>query len=247
MHPCITEKDQKGVNILVIDQEIALNYTKLLGIIRDYLTKTPVYKVVFHAMMVTIVSTYLGGLYLIVTNFDTLAKMYQENIHRSPRFVEEIVDRNAQIQDVLDSVRDETFSDRSYLAKFHNGTTSIGGIPFLFSSIMVESVAFGVSQEVQSNQNIPISLLQPHMQRFGARECIVAGDVTRDFASLKVFFMRQGIRSFVACPVVNTKNALIGYVAIVYIKTPQSSLVLNSRLPVLREAAIRIGGILGTK
>lgn len=67
--------------------------------------------------------------------------------------------KDIRINQLLHDLLHETGSDRAWIFKFHNGGHLVGGVPFRKTSMSHEVVRPGVSRELETMKDIPLSAI----------------------------------------------------------------------------------------
>ena len=145
---------------------------------------------------------------------------------------------------VLGGVRESLHASRALLFQFHNGQSSLKGLPFLFQSETAESVAPGVSNEHDTMQRVPLYVIVDWLPTLLRGECVSQTYAAAN-SSLQSAMRSVGSEAVYACPVVvpgSTEPA--GYVSASYTNGATPPAFADAR-PRLQEAAGLIGTTLG--
>ena len=124
------------------------------------------------------------------------------------------------INELLDGMLETYGADRSKLVQFHNGTHSLGGIPFKFGSITNEAVREGVSAEIINFQNVPTSVLGTYTKQFLRGEYVVIQNTdSMEEGGFKQILQQQGVISRCMYPMIDSKGRFVGYLGLDYVKS----------------------------
>lgn len=121
---------------------------------------------------------------------------------------------NAMLRDVIVDYK----ADRAKLIQFHNGTHSLGGVPFRYLSITHERVATGVSSEILNYQQIPTSVMGEFITPLMAKNLVVIRDVNEiQEASFKQLMLQQGTTAKCMYPIFDPTGRFTAYLTIDYV------------------------------
>jgi len=119
------------------------------------------------------------------------------------------------INAILDDMLETYTADRAKLIQFHNGTHSLGGIPFKYISITHERVRSGVSSEILRYQNIPTSILGSFTKVMMEGDPVVIKDVNNVNENAFGQLLRdQAIQARCMYPIFDLKGRFTGYLAV---------------------------------
>ncbi|PHK92934.1 hypothetical protein CR162_21290 [Pseudoroseomonas rhizosphaerae] len=127
------------------------------------------------------------------------AKTVSERRQHETALSDELQRQNA-VTPILKAILKERTASRVSVKQFHNGTSSLRGIPFLFASTTYEVVAPGVSSEQLRQQRVPVQTIIDWIPRFLAGECVVQ-KVEDAKPPLSDALQDYGIHTALACPI----------------------------------------------
>ena len=130
----------------------------------------------------------------------------------------ESFERDRVINAILTDVVIDYRADRAKLIQFHNGTHSLGGVPFRYLSITHERVGTGVSSEILNYQQIPTSVMGEYTVALLARQLVVIRDVEEiQEAGFKQLMTQQGTTAKCMYPIFDNAGRLTAYLTIDYV------------------------------
>lgn len=201
----------------------------------DYLKSTSLLKQIFSALMLVMITSWLGFVYLIATAPDQFLAVVGHVEHIDVRASNGV---SAHIDAELQAILIRTGADRASLNKFHNGKTDITGAHFLYSSRTNETYRNGAAGVTLLNQNLPLSLLSEITPKLLAHSCAV---IQAGHSSSEAFYRQQGISASIACPIYHGAD-LIAFLQLDYVSGEAPS--NDKDILQLQASATRIEGIL---
>lgn len=192
------------------------------------------------------------GAWLIHSNGDEIQRAVVAEIRRpaSPapdevhaRALTEAVTRSAEMNRILREAMVVSEAARGELWQYHNGVSSLVGIPFFKLSQTNVVAAPAVSPMSVGQSSLPLHVIDGWLPRFLAGQCVDQDD---DAASPPLAqLMRDGsVERIIACPVhISGLREPVGHVAISYVRgwsPPDRDAAMSS----LRAAAVRAGAVL---
>jgi hypothetical protein len=102
----------------------------------------------------------------------TAKRVEQERTKSHGTALTEFVVRDKQYASLLNGTNKDLGASRTTIFSFHNGTSALNGMPFLFYSAMSEQVAPGVSREIDRWQRIQLDASNGQIQSFLRGECV---------------------------------------------------------------------------
>ncbi len=183
--------------------EIVLYFLKNRSIM-DIFTRVTIFLMFF---------TWIAFAYILATNFDMLVSLVGNKNSGTDYLVERETISIQRIQTILNDIMDGPVQvDRVYYDAFHNNTSDLVGIHFLYSSRRVEISRRGISQNITRNQSIPTAIFPKMLEKFATGDCWV---VTPEDVGAFSFFQTQGVNAVMRCPVYNVNdNSIIGFVGV---------------------------------
>lgn len=141
---------------------------------------------------------------------------------------------------VLDNTRESLKASRVLLFQFHNGQSSLKGLPFLYMSETAESISPGISDEHTRMQRLPLFLGIDWIPSFLRGDCVEQSSKNANSA-LQTAMAAVGSVSAVLCPVfLPGTSEPTGYVSASYTTgwSPAEYVLAQQKL---RDAAKLIG------
>lgn len=181
--------------------EVLVNYAKVTSPIR----------MAIHALIMCWVVTWVGVVYLAVTNFTTMMDIFEELQSSSNLNVEQVMVVNEKMNDLIKEQRVVLGVDRLYVSRFHNGRTDLNRVHFFYFSRVAEADGAGVSNEMVQSQNLPLNVFPNMLTTLSEGKCYYVGEVQNDVENFQ-FLTGMGIRSMVICPIANASGKLIGVI-----------------------------------
>lgn len=190
----------------------------------SYLKTTPIYRLVFHSLVVIFTVFCLSTIYVGVMHFDKflVAISYQENSEKLVRELEEDIRSSLELNFELEKLIQETGSNRATFYKFHNGKASLRGISFLYQSASHQQLNKGISSTISAMQEIPLTIDPSGLQNLLNNTCYNV-DVADYNLSVKDIYENIGTNYVINCPIFNG-TFIVGYVSLEYFSKPDDIL-----------------------
>jgi len=210
----------------------------------NYLQNTPIWKILVEFTLGVAFILVVGSVYILATNFDFFAEIYQNKFTESN--IRSSLEQSVRINVALETIILDNDKDisRAYVYKYHNGTDSLNGVPFMFKSQTHEVTTNGISSEINNLQGVPIAVNIPQAQAFLAGNCYtltVPDNVDGLFNQGYVqSLVNRGTLSVLSCPLQDNRGTLVGYLGIDSLFKKFSEEEIISLTSQLTEASIRI-------
>ena len=133
--------------------------------------------------------------------------------------------------------------DRLYVSKFHNGKLDLNGVHFIFFSRVAVSAGPGISSELTSTQNLPLSIFPGMVTALSGGQCYYA-NLSNSTVENASFFTELGVKSTTICPIYNIAGSLIGIVGTENITMANENEKKSSTLDTLETLSGVLGGVL---
>ena len=183
----------------------------IVDILVKYAKATSTGKIILHALIAMMLSTWIGFIYLAVTYSDTIISMYTRYAAQNTVKIEDALKVSQQVNTLVADQRTRLGVDRLYVSKFHNGKVDLSGIHFIYISRVSESTAAGVSNEISTAQNLPLSIFPDMLTAISQNKCYYVKEVN-DGVENSTFLSSMGIKSTMICPIYSTEGKLIGLI-----------------------------------
>ena len=164
---------------------------------------------------------------------------------------DELHDIRAQVSSVinilLDRVLLKTRSDRVYVFEFHNGITSMGGLPFTKMSNTYEALNEGTASELHARENMPMSLYSSFMDGITCNDYIGLDiDDRRDAYSKLIYetLVTRKVKVTLRAKITDINKRIIGYVGLDYCREKPSDETLAQSIGILLDTATELGALL---
>lgn len=142
--------------------------------------------------------------------------------HEESEYIDEIIDLESGIIESLGQLAVEMDGQWATLWQFHNGTSSVDGVPFVKMSITHEFTAGSVRPRFELYQGIPISVFVDAITAIRV-EGYLEVDSSSQFKSLVNSYKRDGINHAILIPVKNTAGKMVGILSVAYSKARRVS------------------------
>ena len=212
----------------------------------QYAKNTSAGRMVLHSLILMMLSTWMGLVFLIAGNFTTIINIYdtyqrsaQIDVRRS-LLVTDHVNRIIEEHQILIGV------DRLYIAKFHNGKVDLNGVHFLFFTRVAESGGPGVSYEIRNSQNLPLNVFPGMVTQLARDKCYYVESID-DTVENHVFLESMGVQSILICPIMNSSNKIIGLIGAEGVRTPINKLDRTRVQTALETLATVLGALLSVR
>lgn len=210
----------------------------------DYLRARTVLQKLADAVLIASLATWLGIVYVGVSNFEAVQALYRQLQSAADDKVNlsTAVVLNARIEDELSVLRSATVTDRAYVAKFHNGRKDIQGFHFIYSSRINEVVGPGIASTMTLRQNVLLSIINDWVAAMLKGECMVLSALPSNHA-FAAYLREGGVRATIFCPIKNNRGDLIGTIGVEYVGRAPTKQESDEAVKNLRESATRMSGM----
>jgi hypothetical protein len=146
--------------------------------------------------------------------------------------------QDLQINAIIQSLMENTKSNRAYMVRFHNGLASVHGVPFFFQTLTHEVISPGTTRVMQFEQHIPASMNIAVNNQFMMNKCALVQNTDYDKDSQNYwYYQNRGAKTLIRCPIFMSNGDLFGFVGIDYIQNPDEDMIQNSISAVRASAA----------
>ena len=180
--------------------------------------------------ILTAISTY--GLAIVISGLVLFFAVKFANIFlddfrvkRSAKTHDDRAAQRNQISSVINALLERTLlhthADRVYVFEFHNGSLSMGGLPFLKMTNTYEALAPNIKTELHRRESMPFQLFQSFVDAVYAKEYLVmdAEDRTEEYAPLVYDILdERKIKITLRAKITDLSRKVIGYLGIDYCK-----------------------------
>ena len=157
-----------------------------------------------------------------------------------------------QVGSVINALLERTVlrtrADRVYVFEFHNGSLSMGGLPFLKMTNTYEALGQYGKTELHKRADMPFLLFQTFVDAVYEKEHLVidAENRTDEFAPLVYEILEErNIRITIRAKITDLNRKVIGYLGIDYCKgNPISREAAESNIDTLMNVATELGALL---
>lgn len=186
--------------------------------ILEYLRQTSIGKLFLHLISVSVVCAVLSICYVMAFHFSSLFDVYTEahNIHKFPSHLQSNMHSDAEIDNILQKLLQESHANRGYAYRYHNGLAAISGVPFFFQSMIYEVITPGTTRISPYEQRLPASMTPSINYMFVQNKCFVANNMDRTDHVLNYMFQTHSAKSMIRCPVYLNNGDLFALVGIDY-------------------------------
>lgn len=174
----------------------------------------------FNASLQTILILVLLG--VVILGFYYGSKWIEKILSGSTTYTvqetKESFEMDAVLNAFLDDILIDYKADRAKIIQFHNGTHSLGGVPFRYFSITHEKDAVGVSSEILNYQDVPTSVLGSYAEEMMDKELIVIKDANNiPDTSFRQLVLQQGTLGKCMYPIFDNAGRFTGYLSVDYV------------------------------
>jgi hypothetical protein len=189
-----------------------------------------------------IASCALSTSYIIAFHFTSVLNIYRE-AHDIKNFSNNLkfsTQQDTEINIILQSLLDNTKSNRAYIFRYHNGLASVHGVPFFFHTVTHEVISPGTTRVMQFEQHIPASINIAMNNQFMQNKCAIVRNADDDKDSQNYWYYQiRAAKSLIRCPIFMNNGDLFGFVGIDYLNDTPSEL-LNEAVLKVRNAALQL-------
>ncbi len=203
-------------------------------------------RMVLHSLMLMMLSTWLGLVVLVSSNFQTVLNIYNASYRNSQVDVRQAMIMTDQINTIIKEQRILIDVDRLYVAKFHNGKVDLNGVHFLFFTRVSEAGGPGVSYEVNNAQNLPLSVFPGMITKLVQDKCYYIETVNSSVEN-HVFLEDMGVQSLLICPILNGSGKIIGLIGAEGVRAPINKLDRTRVQTALETLATVLGALLSVR
>ena len=151
-----------------------------------------------------------------------------------------------EVEAVLQTMVIKTHGARAYVFEFHNGTVSMGGLPFCKMSCTYEVLNENTNSIIDSRQDVSTFLYSKFIKAIYENKSVIADTLNRTDVESTL-----GYETLVKCGVVITirakacykNNKVLGYIGVDY-TSPQSDETINEATRIIEDTSIKIGALL---
>lgn len=219
--------------------------TPILEFFVAYARNTTPVKMLLQVGIFVFMITWLAVVVLFTTNFQMFADMYTRYQSENSVQIENALAVSEQVNDLLQDQQVRLGVDRIYVSRFHNGKVDLAGIHFIFFSRVAEATGDGVSNELTTTQNLPLSIFPAMLSPLAQGQCYYVDHVNSSIENTS-FLQEMGVNSMIACPIFDTFGRLMGIVGVDgvvdQINTQEATNLQNS----LQTLSGVLGGLLTT-
>jgi len=180
--------------------------------------------------------------YIIITGINALKKWFDHKLlsEKTADAHNETVKTRLRITPEVKSVLKElllqTHASRAYVFEFHNGTTSLGGLPFIYMSCTYEVLGQTASSQMHARQQMPFTLFDSLITRL-IQEDVATVDVRdkSDKFDLIIYetIEKRGTTVLIGTKLLDEHKRVIGFLGIDYCDLPNKTILKDD------ETAIR--------
>lgn len=126
---------------------------------------------------------------------------------------------SAIITNLLDRAALKIHADRVYVFEFHNGSLSMGGLPFLKMTNTYEALAPGAKSELHKREGMPFQLFHTFVDAIYAEDwlCLDVDDREKKYQPLVYSILEErNVKITIRCKITDLQRRVIGYLGIDY-------------------------------
>ena len=136
---------------------------------------------------------------------------------------------------------------RVYVFEFHNGTQTMGGLPFLKMTNTYEALGEGAKSEAHRRENMSLQLYSSFIDALCANDYLVmdVNDRTGDYSQLVYeTLVERGIAVTVRAKIMDINKKVIGYLGIDFCNEEPDSATVRDSVGIVQDVAVELGALL---
>jgi hypothetical protein len=171
--------------------------------------------------------------YAVYTGINSFKKWFDIKLSKDkiPKHDETMKTRlriNPEVKGVLKELRLQTHASRAYVFEFHNGTTSLGGLPFIYMSNTYEVLGQMATSQMHARQHMPFTLYDSLIDRI-MQDDVVTVDTrskTGEFDSIIYETLeKRGTTILIGTKLLDEHKRVIGFLGIDYCGIPDTAII----------------------
>jgi hypothetical protein len=222
----------------------------MLKLLQDFLTKyakgVSPGRMAYHTFMFIVLVSWVSIAILITTNFPLIVEMWTRYTSENKIFVEDALVISNQVNELLDEQQVRLGVDRIYVSKFHNGKVDLSGVHFIYFSRVAEATAAGVSNEIRTAQNLPLSIFPNMLTDLSQGKCHYLAEINDSVESFQ-FLRNMGVNSMMVCPVMSVDNRMVGIIGVDGVRVSLNTKDVEEIEATLKTLAGVIGSLFTTR
>jgi len=154
-----------------------------------------------------------------------------------------------EVKSVLKELLLQTHASRAYVFEFHNGTTSLGGMPFIYMSNTYEVLAQAASSQMHARQTMPFTLFDTFITQIIQRDVVTVDVRNRsdDFdPMIYETIAKRGTTVLVGTKLLDEHKRIIGYLGIDYCEGPNKTIFRDNAMKEIERIVFREAQALST-
>ena len=151
-----------------------------------------------------------------------------------------------EIQTILQNMVLRTRGVRAYTFEFHNGTLSMGGLPFCKMSCTYEELDENAKSVINDRQDLSLSLYSTFIESLYENRCVVIDTTNRNDVHSTLEYetlIKRGVITTVRASISNKSNRVFGFIGVDY-TTSQTDETITEAVRIVQDTAIKIGALL---
>ena len=154
---------------------------------------------------------------------------------------------SATINAVLERAMLKTRACRVYVFEFHNGSMSIGGLPFLKMTNTYEALGEGAKTEMHKRESMPFHLFQNFVNAIYENDYIVmdVDDRTNVFTQFEYeTLVQRNVSLLVAARITDINRKVIGHLGIDYCGERPDETTLKETIRIVLDVSVELNALL---
>ena len=207
--------------------------------------------------MMKLISTY--GLALVIVGLLLYFAVQYVLVHledykqkRNIKKHDELATLRNQISSAVEAVIERTLlrtrASRVYVFEFHNGSTSMGGLPFLKMTNTYEALGEGAKSERHKRAAMPMQLYSSFVDAIYNKEYLVINTNNRTDEYSKLVYetlAERDISTIVCAKLMDINRRVIGYLGIDYCnEKPVEESIIQESVRIAQDVAVELGALL---
>lgn len=199
--------------------------SSIFSVLVNYLTNTRPVNLFIHLLYIMGVCAALSFSYIVSFHWGSIVEIYS-NAHDVRAFGQNIkvtVEKDKEINDILEHLRIKTNGARAYVYRYHNGLAAINGVSFFFQTNTHEVISAGATRLLPYEQRIPASINPGINTHFVQNECAIILNTHVDKNSQFYYlYQLRTAKAVIRCPIYMDHGDLFGFVGVDYLENPEN-------------------------
>jgi hypothetical protein len=218
-------------------------FNGFLDTIYRYFASVHPWRMFVHLIWVFCLLTMLSLSYIITFHFDPVVNLWEQSksFNHFRNELSTTIAMDSQVNAQLSTLLTATGAARIYVFRYHNGTPSYNGVPFMFHTQTHEVIRPGVTRVINLSQRLPTSINSQLNSEFTHKSCVIMNNLDKNpDGSMYWFWQSRGSYAMVRCGFYTANGDLLGFVGADYLD-PITDSKLQIDVPTIQSGAKVIG------